>query len=241
MVKMQDKILDMLLDKDEITWQSIIFDLVKSGELNPWDIDVSILTKKYIEIVRKMKEANLFVSAKVLLASALLLRIKSEKLLTEGIAAIDFYLYPQEDVEELDDFFSKRKRIVLDVSPVLTIKTPQARKRRVTVSDLLSALDKALEINERRVLRQAKRDHIPEIFVPEKGIDISLLIKNLNSKIKDFFRYKPEITFSELVGSNFKEDKLTTFVPLLHLANQSEVRLNQLEHFGEIFIKLYNV
>ena len=48
---MQEKILDMLMQDDEITWQSIILDLVKTGELDPWDVDVSILTFKSFESI----------------------------------------------------------------------------------------------------------------------------------------------------------------------------------------------
>ena len=39
----QDRILNLLMQKDEITWQTILNDLIKSGEINPWDIDISIL------------------------------------------------------------------------------------------------------------------------------------------------------------------------------------------------------
>ena len=91
---MQDKILELLLERDEITWQSIILDLVKTQEVDPWDIDISLLSQKYLEIVRKLKEANLFVSGKVLLASALLLKIKSERLLSEDFVALDNLLFP---------------------------------------------------------------------------------------------------------------------------------------------------
>jgi len=42
---MQDKLYEMLMNKDEITWQTIIYDLVKTGEMDPWDIDVSIFLK----------------------------------------------------------------------------------------------------------------------------------------------------------------------------------------------------
>ena len=60
---MQDRLLEMLMQEDEITWRTIIIDLVKSGELDPWDVDVSVLTFKYLEIVKRMKDANLFISA----------------------------------------------------------------------------------------------------------------------------------------------------------------------------------
>ena len=236
---MQDRLLEMLMQEDEITWRTIIIDLVKSGELDPWDVDVSVLTFKYLEIVKRMKDANLFISAKILLASALLLNIKTENLLTEGIGALDNYLFPPEDDEGLDDFIGGKKRIKLDVEPKLTIKTPQARRRRVTVNDLIGALEKALEVNERRIMKKARRDHVPkEMIVPEKGVDISILIKDLHLRIKSWFKKGEKVTFSDLIPGPGRKEKLYTFVPLLHLANQSSVDLDQQEHFGEIYIRL---
>ena len=76
---MQDRILEMLMHDDEITWQTIIYDLVKSEEMNPWDIDISKLSAKYLDTIKKMKQTNLFISGKVVLASAILLKIKSDK------------------------------------------------------------------------------------------------------------------------------------------------------------------
>lgn len=38
--------------------------------------------------------------------------------------------------------------------------------------------------------------------------------------------------------SQKKEDKIFTFIPLLHLTNQRKVNLEQKEHFGEIEIML---
>lgn len=235
----QDKILNLLMQQDEITWQTILYDLVKSGEINPWDIDISILSKKYLEIVRKMQESNLFISGKVILASAILLRIKSEKLLTEGIGNLDNLMFPPPDMEDLDQFMDSRARIALDAEPKLTIKTPQSRKRKVTMNDLIGALEKALEINERRLIRRADRERIPaDLKIPEKPRDITEVIKELYEKIRLVFAKKETLTFSELIPSPRKEDKIATFIPLLHLSNQEKVDLHQKEHFGEIEIKL---
>ena len=236
---MQDKILDLLMQKDEITWQTILQDLVKTGELDPWDVDISILANKYLETVKKMQEANLFISGKVILASAILLRIKSEKLLVEGIGALDNLMFPPENLEEFGEF-EGRKRLTLDAEPRLTIKTPQSRKKKVNINDLIIALEKALEVNERRLLRLAERDRIPVIEIPEKPVNVELIIKELYKKITLIFSKKPEVTFTELVGSDKKQDKIATFAPLLHLSNQERVDLNQKEHFSEIYIKLLN-
>src|SRR3989344_2670199 len=234
---MQDKILEMLMQKDEITRQTILLDLIKTGEMDPWDVDISILSKQYLETIKKLQESNLFLSGKVLLASAILLKIKSEKLLSEGIANLDNMMFPHEEIEELDDFQSRR--IILDVEPKLTIKTPQSRKKKVSVNDLIEALEKALNVNERRLLRLAERNRVPEMIIPEKQIDITSLINDLLKQISLKIDGKPIITFTELVGSEERRMKLAAFSPLLHLANQEKIELHQEKSFGEINIKLY--
>ena len=47
---MQDKIWDVLLKEEEIGWRSILYDLVKSEKMNPWDINITLLTQKYIQV-----------------------------------------------------------------------------------------------------------------------------------------------------------------------------------------------
>ncbi len=37
-----------LLISRELSWQQILLDLIKSEQLDPWDIDLIILTKKYL-------------------------------------------------------------------------------------------------------------------------------------------------------------------------------------------------
>ncbi len=230
---MHDQLLDMLMKEDEITWQTIIYDLIKSEQMNPWDIDISLLTKKYLETIKRLQELNFFISGKVLLASALLLRIKSHKLLTEDILALDALLYPSEEYEELDEYdYKKGKDIEI---PPLAIKTPQARKRKISVNDLIAALQKALEVNKRKILRRMEYRNI-NIKIPERKIDITKLIKELYGKILNFFKTKEKITFDELVMSNRREDKILTLVPLLHLDHQNKVIIDQKTPFGEIEI-----
>jgi len=48
-----------------------------------------------------------------------------------------------------------------------------------------------------------------------------------------------KLTFTQLLPpSGTKEDKIYTFIPLLHLTTQRKVDLSQKEHFGEIEIML---
>jgi len=238
---MQDQILDMLLKKDELTWQDILYDLIKSERMDPWDIDVSQLSKRYLEIVRKLEKTNFFVSGKVVLASAILLKIKSTKLLTEDISNFDSKLYSQEEdedyTEQLDD-----KVFEQDSQPRLTIKTPIARKRRVSLNDLVDALEKALEVDTRRKVRK-QDDYLEEdLAMPVKKVDVGKKIKEVYSKVTNYFKIKQSnLTFTQLLPSNSKEDKVYTFIPLLHLENQNKVGMHQKDSFEEIYISLKNL
>ena len=233
---MQDKILEMLMQKDEITWQTLIYDLVKSEEMNPWDININYLAEKYLDSVKILKEHNFFISGKIILAAAILLKLKSEKLMDEDLAYFDSLLFNQNQEEELN---LDAEEIIHGELPKLAIKTPLARKRKVSVEDLVQALEKALEVDKRRVIRRLTFQAIRVPKLPEKKIDITSIIRGIFEKIKSLFTLGRKVTFSILLPeSPSKQDKILTLVPLLHLSNESKINLDQKEHFGEIEVEL---
>jgi len=236
---LHEKIYSLLMKENEITWQSIIYDLVRSEEMDPWDVDVSLLTQKYIETVKELKEANFHLSGKVLLASAMLLKIKSKKLVEDDISQFDSYLFHHDDeLEELSEYItSERPKIQ---PPPLGIKTPQARKRKISVNDLIFALEKALEVNKRRIIRRNRYMAVKIPEVPEKKVNITDLIGKIFNKIVALFKKERRVTFSTLLNQDNpdKREKILTLLPLLHLETQNKIEMEQKVPFGEIDIRL---
>ena len=242
---MQEKLFSILFNEEEITWQSMIYQLVRQEGMDPWDVDVSLLSKRFLEMLRKFKEMDFRVSGKILLAAAILLKLKSSRLLDHEIGEFDRMMQSSDtSEEEFYDDIEQELAYQRDVSKMtdeekykLIPRTPQPRSRKVSVHDLVDALNKALEVKHRRV-----RYSIPEISVeiPEKQTDMSVLISNLYMKIKGYFQKKNygRLNFSQLIPSESKEDKIYTFMPLLHLTNQRKIDLEQEQHFGEIEIVL---
>lgn len=227
---MEDKIFNILFNEDEVTWQSLLYETVKAEGMDPWDIDISIFTNRYINQIKKLQELDLRISGKVLLAAAILLKIKSNRLLGEDLMHFDNMLNPPEEEESHEELQTKERPVV---DAKLIPRTPQPRKRKVSIYDLVDALQKALEVKRRRLLPT----HV-DVTIPEKKIDITKVIQELYEKIVLAFKSKPSLTFSELIPSDKKEDKIYTIIPLLHLSNQRKLDLEQEEHFGEIGIKL---
>jgi len=235
---MQDQIFELLFEKDDVTWQTILHDLVRSEKMNPWDIDISLLSKKYLEMVKTLKKLDLKVSGKVILAAAILLKMKSDRLMGQDLAYLDSLLNPADEeilYEDEDGLLPK-----ITEMPKLIPRTPQPRKRKVSIYDLVGALKKALEVKKRRIMRIVPP---APVDVPERKININSVIRKLYHKISTFFsgNRNRRLTFTQLVPSGSKRDKVLRFIPLLHLTNQRKIDLMQEQHFGEIEILLKNI
>ncbi len=236
MSKAQQELINLIFDRDDISWQSMLYELVRTEKMNPWDIDIAILTNRFFELIKTLKEMDFRISGKVLLAAAILLKLKSVYLIKKDIEEFDsLFAEPEEEALFEDDYnavSAERERYKgLPLPPRL----PQLRKRKVSIYELIDALQKAMEVKRRRILRELPPAEMP---VPKKSFNVTDAIKKLYEKIVSFFRLGRKITFSVLCPSKEKEDKVYTFIPLLHLANQRKIDIEQKEHFGEIEIYL---
>src|SRR3989344_2057654 len=202
---MDDRLLNIIFAKDEVTWHSMLYQLIKSENMNPWDIDVSQLTRKYIDMLKKLKEMDFHVSGKVVLAAAILLKIKSIKLVSDDMSELDNLLKPQEEPQEFfDDLEHGQTLEDWTQRPDFIPRTPQPRHRKVSIYDLVSALQKALEVRHRRMLRHMPRGRLE---VPEKKIDITKVMEQVYDRIIAHFASQQKLTYQELVKDVPRHDK----------------------------------
>jgi len=232
MIKPQDFVYDLIFQDDDVTWQSVIYELAREGKIDPWDIDVSILAVEYLQMVRKLKEMNFRLSGKIILAAAVLLKMKAERI---GLEQLYLLMNPPEpelmdgDELELEKHFTKAE---------LQSRIPLPRKRKVTIFELVESLKKAIEVDERRRMRVLDLKPAPRLLNIKKP-DIFSKIQVVFSKLKDLMKkFKNKlIPFDEIIPSTDKKDIIWTLIPLLHLANQGKIEFVQEEAFGKIFIK----
>ena len=242
-----DRVLDIVLKEDDLSWKELILKLVREEGMDPWNIDVSRLAEKFLVMLNKLKKMDFRVSGKMVLAASLLLKIKSDRLLYDDLTAFDELMNGPE--EELMDFMEDEGNDRFDLNSFLSDqkkiipRTPQPRERQVSVFDLVNALEQALATDLRRqnmlARRRATEDAPPE--VPRKTFDLSEVMARMQKELKGFFDRKDQkVFFHDLVKSPEKEDVIFTFIPLLHLENQQKVALNQEQHFGDIEVTIHH-
>ncbi|ASJ07457.1 segregation and condensation protein A [Thermococcus pacificus] len=208
--------------EEEITPVDILLQLVTMGKVDPWNIDIVDLTEKYIERLREMKELDLRVSARAILAASILVRMKSEALL---------HADDEEEEESPEESFH------VDVEPL----APPLRRveRYYTFDDLLDALMDALEEAEKRKPRKKKKVEIEEeVFVVDDfRVDIEKHVYRLHEIVVEMYRESREpIRFWDLIFDPSPKIVARTFLYLLFLSNMGKVDLIQEEPFGEILV-----
>jgi len=211
------------------TWRELLVELVATDKLDPWNIDISKIVDSYIGVIKKMKVLDLHVPANIILAASILLRMKSETFKVFDIPE------PVEESIELPG----EPRIIPEVQPLVPRLRLQPNKR-VTLYELMSALDEVMKLKEKRELFIQAASTPVQFYIDKEDIDQKIeLIYNMVQDHSD----KTGMTTFAYLSNNFDHSEkilLDLFIPLLFLAHKQRIIIMQERFFDEILIKLNN-
>ncbi|MFH0927518.1 MAG: ScpA family protein [Candidatus Micrarchaeota archaeon] len=212
------------------TWREVLVEMVYQNEIDPWNVDVCKVANKYLEAVRGLQMDDLRIPANLILAASILLRFKSDMVSLED-----------EPVQaELDDFIDMGDEEI----PQLELSSRIPPKSRISLDDLVGAVQEVMDEAQKRDEKSAVRSLQPKIE-PLDHIDIRMSefkieneVGRLYEKICSLADSQKLVAFSSLVQKKDRQSVVFTFLPLLFLANDGMVSLSQEPFFGEIFIRL---
>lgn len=249
-VRPEDRIYAVATNRDELDWRGFLYNLIHREGLNPWDVDLGVLTHTYLNELKKVKSIDFDISGKLLTIAVFLLKTKAEYLVERDIRGIEEKIGLVEsqdsdmDLDLLEDFDSELDLIGENKKKEkysLKVRNPIARKRKVNIFDLIKTLEKTfIQSNRRRKNFLLKNSEIkytgPEY--EKKPKDLKQIIEELHSFIlEEFAQKKAHVEFDTLTQNlETKMDILEKFIPLLHLHNQTKVEVKQDKHFGKITI-----
>ncbi len=212
------------------SWQELLFELV--GDMNPWDIDLKMLSTRFMEYLKSMSRDDLRVSAKVLLVAAIIYRMKVDSLQGGGDAGgLDEVGDESSSVDAPDSSVVGVEDVKGIAIPPLSILLKRVPRGKLSLDDLVDALEKAMKVTVRRM-------DCDDFAVELCGEDISEHIENLFAEICRCVDGSGSVGFSCFVGKNGKSDKIRKFFSLLHLYGQERVSFRQDKLFGEIYLTL---
>ncbi len=209
------------------TWRELLVELVDKNKLDPWNIDIIKVVDGYVTFVKKMKVLDLHIPANIILAASILLRMKSDTL----------KVFEIEEPEPVVDDIATGPRIFPDI-PALVPRMRLQPSKRVTLMELMSALDEAMKIKEKREILVEQAHVTMPFFINKEDIDEK--IENIYQMLSSHVDKTGLTTFAYMANKFTHEESilLDLFIPLLFLAHNERITIMQEKFFDEIFIKL---
>lgn len=251
----QDEIYNVATNATAFDWKHVLEDIIYKNNLDPFDIDISILTKTYLQTIQNLEDLDFSISGKLLTVAVFLLKKKAQYLVDHDISGMDDTLNALQEVEDdefdmgldmledMDEMLDSKSRRRKSGDYQLKVRNPIARKRKVTLHDLIGALEKTFkQSNQRRknlLLKNTDVEYSGPNYHERKKKDLKTIIEELfETLLEEFSSKKAHVVFHKhiLGEKEHKMSVLDKFIPLLHLHNQEKVVLKQNEHLKDIEI-----
>lgn len=222
----------------------LLLHLIRSQEIDIYDIPIAEITRQYLNYLEKMKELNLQLAGEYFVMASTLLRIKSQYLLPKN----DFVELEQEPeidprqelVEQLVQYsvfkkISKYLKQRNDSVPVTVSKEPSAGQAK-TISPLpLGQLSESELANTFSLLIRRYKLRKPEsATVKIKYSSVSDMTKMLEKK----FLQVAEISFFSCIQKiKTLDDVISLFLAILEMSKNKKIRVSQGREYGDLTIE----
>ena len=224
----------------------LLLHLIKEKKMDLLNLKLEIIIDEYLKFIDEMEKMNLDIASSYLVMASELLEMKSRLLLPR--------MEEQEETEEEDPKevlinrlieYQKYKDLTSDFKELeserklIYTRLPENLKEYsdndkvinnsdVTLDDLLKAFQAFLE---RKKLEQPLHTKVTrkEMSVEERTISIRNILKK-----------KKKVNFLELFDVLNKEYVVVTFLAILEMAKQNELKISQDSEYGDIICEVKN-
>lgn len=221
----------------------LLLHLIKKSKMEIFDIEISEITKEYLNYIKEMTDMNLDIASEYLVMAAELIEMKSRKLLPNK--------KDEEEKEEDENPEEELKRRLIEYKKYKEstevfrnleenranyyTKAPESLKQysseklendgSVGIFDLLDAFQKLLERQEYNKPKNTK--------ITRK----ELSVKERVAKIRDILKVHKKVNFIELFDNFSKPYVVVTFLSVLEMAKNREINIKQDNNFSDIYLE----
>lgn len=220
----------------------LLLHLIREHRIDVFDIPISLITEKYLESIKAMKELDLDIAGEFLLMAATLTHIKSRMLLPDPEPA------PDEDQEQQDPRAELVRRL-------LTYQKYKAAADELARQDLLErevftrrAQPELIQLAEgevglvevsifklvealHRMLKEVKQETPHQVFIDRVSLSEAI------TGIIDRLKAEPRSSYNTLLGDTRDRQRIViTFIALLEMCKMRLIRLFQEQEGGDIFV-----
>lgn len=204
-----------MTDRDDPFWTTppyiLLTDVLQLDKVEPWNVDVGKLVRQFLQEMKNLGDVDFRVSGNALYSASVIFMKKTRDL-------VDLGLIPEEDEEEED-------------MEIPLIRPPfRLNNRRVTLEELVVAMDEVLSKKSRSSSRSKKKEPEPK---PEPvSFKVDMTRADIEETIADVYRDLEELMdtgevsrFMDLLMNNTRREIVRIFFALLHLHSRAYIEI----------------
>ena len=220
----------------------LLLHLIKTEDIDIFDISIEKITKQYLEYINHIKSQNLDISSEYLVMSAELIELKSKLLLPNKTEEIEEEIEEEknnlinrlieyEKYKNITDTFKELEQIRKEIYTRNSNEILEYTNNYdnidygIDLNDLIKAFENFLKNKELMKPLNTK--------ITKKEYSVNIRCNEIRKKIK----LQGKIKFEELFDIISKEYVVVTFLAVLSMAKKQEITINQEKNFDGIIIK----
>ena len=224
----------------------LLLHLVKQSKMNIYDINLFDLIKEYLDFINQMQELNIDIASEYLSMASELVHLKSKMLVnkkdeTEEDSDDEFNIKSEEDLrnklleyENIKNITGEFKNLELKRTEIYT-RLPENLKEYYEPSEVPKGLYDAdilykafLEVEKKLKLLKPL-----DTTITKKEISVEQRTK----EIKDILRLRGKVDFYSLFSINTREYVVITFLTILTMSKNRELKIMQEDNFSPIVVE----
>lgn len=220
----------------------LLLHLIKEKNVDIYDISIEEITKSYLDYINKMEELNINIASEYLVMASELMEIKSKSLLPK-----------QEKEEETEEEEVTRENLINKLveykkykEMTVLLKELEINRNNIFIKppeNINSYIDdkiynETVELDKlvdamKNFLNRKKEEQPLKTKITNKEYSV----KERKISIKNILKEKHKIEFTELFKEYNKNYIAVTFLSVLELAKEGELKIKQDKNFDNIFIE----
>ena len=222
----------------------LLLHLIKINEMDIMDIQIEEITKQYVEYLESQEKLNIEIASEYLVMASELIEIKSKMLLpNEKMDEDEEEIDPREElIQSLLEYEAYKKlSYVLEEKgenrSLIYTKLPENINNYVEDIDITNEGEIEDLINAFKLFLDRKSKSKPlKTRVTVKEISVSSRCLEIRSVLKK----KKKVSFFELFSVDTKEYIVATFLAILEMCKNKELKIKQDNNFEDIIVESVN-
>ncbi len=221
----------------------LLLHLVKANKMDLYNIDIALITKEYLNFINNNEGLSIDAYSEYLVMASELIHLKSKLLLNKNEETeedeyefnnpdeLSRRLLEYEKIKNITTNFKEleeKRKEVYTKSPTY-LEEYQEKKlinSNVGLEDLLNAFE--------AFLKRQKLSEPVDTRITKKELSVEERIINIKSKLK---AKKGKIKFLDLFDNVSKPYVIVTFLAILNMAKNNDIKIMQQNNFSDIYIE----